>query len=127
MERSRRALALMLAFAGCTVAAIVLAGSRPASAPGVLPWAVQVVGYGCGIAAGVLLLVQGSGQPRVRRVGAVLMPALVALLLLDAFSHGADPEGADIGAGLLRLLLLVVIAVATVVLARVSLVGRRAR
>jgi hypothetical protein len=116
VDRLRLALGLLLAFVACTGAAILIGGVRPASDPGVLPWLVQVVGYLCGVAGGVLVLA-GTASPA-RRVGVLLMPALVALVLLDAATMATDSGGANIGAGFVRLVLLVVIAVATVRLAR---------
>ena len=128
MDRLRLALALLFAFIACTGVAIFLSGLRPAGDPGVAPWAVQVVGYLCGIAAGVLLLAPaGNSDARDRRTGGLLTAALVALVLLDAATTATDSGGADIGAGLARLVLLVVIAVGTVRVARAVAAERRPR
>ena len=128
MDRLRLALALLLAFIACTGVAILLSGLRPVGDPGMAPWAVQVVGYLCGLAAAVLLLTP-SGRPDApdRRIGLLLLPALLALVLLDALTAATDTGGANIGAGFARLVLLVVIAVATVRVARAVAAERRPR
>jgi hypothetical protein len=126
VDRLSLALALLLAFVACTGAAILISGVRPAAEPGVLPWLVQVVGYLSGLAAGVLVPAHGGGgRSPVRAVGLLLMPALVALVLLDGLAMAADSGGADIGVGFVRLGLLVVIAAVTVRLARAVAAARR--
>ena len=112
MDRRRIALGLLLGFAACTGAAIVLSGTRSGTGQGTAPWLIQVLGYGFAIAAGVLLLARPTdGSPgRDRRVGAVVVAAIVALIVLDAVAV----EGPNIGAGLGRLVLLALVAGAAV-------------
>ncbi|MGY1590603.1 hypothetical protein ACI79D_01370 [Geodermatophilus sp. SYSU D00708] len=111
MERLRLALPLLGLFVALTVLATVFSGSRPATEPGVLPWALQIAGYLGAIAGGVLLLtVPGPGVHR--RAGLVVLGAVVVLALLDAWTQ--DDLGADIGGGLVRLVCLVAVVVATV-------------
>jgi hypothetical protein len=119
---------LLLAFVVCTGVAIFVSGMRPAGDPGVAPWAVQVVGYVCGLVAAVLLLATGRGADAPeRRMGLLLLPALLALVLLDALTAATDSGGANIGAGFVRLVLLVVIAVGTVRVARAVAAESRQR
>jgi hypothetical protein len=130
VDRRRGALVLLLAFVACTGVSILLSGLRPATDPALVPWLVQVVGHLCGLAGGVLLLAPREGDPaaaRDRRIGAVVMPALVALVLIDALALSNDSAGGNIGAGLVRLVLLVVIGVATDRLARDVAAARRRR
>jgi peptidoglycan/LPS O-acetylase OafA/YrhL len=112
MGRRRTALSLLLAFAACTTVAIVVSGIRSGTDQGIAPWMFQVIGYLCAIAAGVLLLarsVDGSdGQER--RIGAVVIGAIVTLILVDALAE----EGPNIGAGFARLVLLVLVTGAAV-------------
>ena len=130
MERPRLALVLLLAFIACTGAAILMGAARPASDPGLLPWVVQGIGYLCAVAGGVLLLAPASTD-RVgaegRRLGVVLLPTVAALVLVDAVTATTDSGGANIGAGLVRLLLLVVIGVLTARLAVTVAAERRTR
>ena len=130
MERPRLAQVLLLAFIACTGAAILVGAARPADDPGTVPWAVQVAGYLCAIAGGVLLLAP-AGTGRVdtdgRRLGVVLLPTVIALVLLDALPAATDSGGANIGAGFVRLLLLVVIGVLTARLAVALAAERRTR
>jgi hypothetical protein len=112
MDRRRTALVLLLLFVLCTGVAIVLSGSRPAPAQGLAPALVQFVGYALALVAGVLLITApDEGAPR--RIGAVVLGAVVVLVLLDLLAA----DGPDIGAGLVELVALVVIMVATVRLA----------
>jgi hypothetical protein len=118
MERHRRALVLMLLFVLCTGIAIVLSGSRPASDQGSAPWVAQAVGYLSALAGGVLLLTPRVGRSADdRATGSMVVGAAVVLALVDAVTVAADSSGADIGAGLVRVVGLVVIMVATVRLA----------
>ena len=130
MERSRRALVLLLAFIACTGAAILAGAGRPADDPGMVPWVVQGAGYCCAIAAGVLLLAPaGTGRVETdgRRLGVVLVPTVLALVLLDAVTSVTGSGGADIGAGLVRLVLLVGIGMLTARLAVAVAAERRIR
>lgn len=126
MDRLRVALRLMLAFAACTGAAILLAGTRPAAGPGLLPWLVQAAGYLCGLGAGLLVLASRAGGPAGARPGALLLPAVLALVALDVVVATTSTGGAVIGAGLLRIALLVAIGWATLQIARTLAEGRRA-
>ena len=123
MDRRRASLVLLLLFVLCTGIAIVVSGSRPGLEPGLAPALVQFVGYACGLVGAVLLLASATepdaGAPR--RIGGVVLGALVVLVLLDLL--GTD--GTNIGAGFVRLVALVVIMVATIRLALgVSAAGR---
>lgn len=128
MDRLRVALRLMLVFAVCIGAAILLAGTRPASDPGLLPWLVQAAGYLCGLAAGLLVLgSRGDGDDAAGvRPGALLLPAVLALVVLDVVVATTSSGGAVVGAGLLRIALFVAIGWATLRIARTLAEGRRA-
>jgi peptidoglycan/LPS O-acetylase OafA/YrhL len=122
MDRRRPALVALLAFAGCTLVAVLVSGSRPHLDQGDAPWAFQLAGYLCALVAGVLLLApDAGGTPADRRTGLVVVAAVVVLALIDALTAAADEGGANIGAGLVRLVTLVVVAVMTV---RLALDGR---
>jgi hypothetical protein len=125
MDRRRSSLVLLLVFVLCTGVAIVISGSRPGLEQGLAPALVQVVGYACGLVGAVLLISSATeaevGSPR--RTGGVVLAALVVLVLLDLL--GAD--GTNIGAGFVRLVLLVVIMVATIRLALGVAAAGRAR
>ena len=129
MDRRGRALVALLVFIVLTGASIVVSGSRPHLDQGAAPLVLQVVGYLSALAAGVLLLVpargaDGGGDDR--RLGLVVLLAVVALALIDAVTFAADSGGADIGAGLLRLICLVAVGVATARLAIAAAAARRA-
>lgn len=115
MDRRRTALVLLLLFALCSGVAIVLSGSRPGSEQGLAPALVQFAGYALALAAAVLLLASPEESPvgSPRRVGGVVLGSLLVLVVLDLVTA----DGPDIGAGLVQLLALVVIVVATVRLA----------
>ena len=108
MDRRRMSLVLLLLFVACTGVAIVISGSRPGPQQGVAPAVAQVAGYLCALVAAGLLLASVS----TRAIGAWVLGALAVLVVLDLFVMD------DIGGGLARLAGLVVIAVATVRLAR---------
>ena len=130
MHRPRRALVLLLAFIACTGAAILAGAGRPADDPGVVPWVLQVVAYLCAIAAGVLLRTStGAGRVETegRRLGAVLLPVVLALVLLDMVTAASAGGGANIGAGLARMVLLVVVGMLTARLAVTAAAERRTR
>ena len=124
MDRRAPAVVALLIFVACTGVAIVISGLRPANDPGVLPFAVQVVGYAFAAVAGLLLV---ASRPEDRRPGAVVLGALVVLVLLDVFAFADTSDGANIGAGLVRLVGLLVLAVQTVKLARAVAVSRQER
>jgi hypothetical protein len=120
MDRRVPALGALLLFVLLTGVSIAVSGSRPHLEQGTAPWLLQVIADLCGIAGGVLLLApaQGAdGEPSTRRLGFVVMGATVVLVLVDAMTLLDDGAGANIGAGLVRLLCLVVIGVATARLA----------
>jgi hypothetical protein len=123
VDRRRTSLVLLLLFVLCTGVAIVVSGSRPASEPGLAPALVQAVGYGCALVAG-LLLVSGTSEGNARRLGGVVLGALAVLVLLDLLVP--DDGGANIGAGFVTLVALVVIMVATIRLALAAASAGRA-
>ncbi|MGY1771480.1 hypothetical protein [Blastococcus sp. SYSU D00813] len=129
MDRLRVALRLVLVLAACTGAAILLAGTRPASDPGLLPWLVQAAGHLCGLVAGLLVLgSRADGEAAAgARPGALLLPAVLALVLLDVVVATTSSGGAVVGAGLLRIVLFVAIGWAALQIARTLAEGRRAR
>jgi len=122
VDRRRAALYGLVAFAVATAAAIAISGSRSAGEQGVAPWLVQGVGYLCAVLAAVELLLPASHPSGAdRKLGGVVLVAVGALVLLDAFA-GAGP---DVGAGFLRLVCLVVIvAVAARLLTTTPAAGR---
>lgn len=122
MDRRRAALYGLIAFAVATAAAIAISGARPGGEQGVAPWLVQGVGYVCAVLAAVELLLPADHPVGAdRKLGGVVLLAVAALVLLDGFA-GAGP---DIGAGVLRLVCLVVIvAVAARLLATTLASGR---
>ena len=117
-DRRRTALALLFLFVLCTGVALVVGGNRPALEQGLAPSLVQSVGYLGGLAAGLLLVTTPHEGPR--RLGGVVLGAVVVLVLLDLVAAG----GPDIGAGLLRLVGLAVIMVAMIRLALAVAAGR---
>ncbi|TQN41016.1 hypothetical protein FHU33_0368 [Blastococcus colisei] len=129
VDRRRRALVLLLLFVVLTGVSIAVSGSRPHLDQGTAPWLLQVVGHLCALAGGVLLLApeEGREDAGVRRLGAVVLAAIVVLGLVDAMTLAADSAGANIGAGLVRLVGLVAIMVATIRLAHGVAASRRTR
>jgi peptidoglycan/LPS O-acetylase OafA/YrhL len=125
MDRRSRALVALMLFVVLTGASIVVSGSRPHLDQGAAPWVLQVIGYLCALAGGVLLM-RGGAQCDAddRRLGLVVVVAVGALALIDAVTVATDSGGADIGAGFLRLICLVAVFVAT---ARVAIATARAR
>jgi len=114
VDRRRPALVLLLLFVGCLGVAIVLSGSRPGLQQGIAPTVAAFVGYLFAFGAAVLLIVPAAAtQQDTRRLGVVILAALVVLVLLDLFAA----DGPNIGAGFVRLVALVVIMVATIRLA----------
>jgi hypothetical protein len=111
-------------FVGLTLVAIVLDGRLPASEESVTGWIAQVLAYLCALTAGVLLLAPPA-DPGTRTPGFVVIGATTALVLLDALTAGQD--GANIGGGLLRVVLLGVLAVVTARLATAVAAARRSR
>ncbi|MFW3172212.1 hypothetical protein [Geodermatophilus sp. CPCC 206100] len=124
MDRRLPLLALVL-FVVLTGASIAVSGSRPGLDQGTLPWLLQVIGHLFALAAGVLLAAHGDGGQR--RTGFVVLAAVVVLALLDAAVLASDEGGANIGAGFVRLLLLLVLCAATARVARDVVAARRPR
>jgi peptidoglycan/LPS O-acetylase OafA/YrhL len=124
VDRRSPAVKALLLFVACTGVAIVISGMRPANDPGVLPFAVQLVGYAFAAVAGLLLV---ASRPEDRRPGVVVLGALAVLVLLDVFAFADSSGGANIGAGFVRLVGLLVIAIQTVQLARGVAGSRRER
>jgi lysylphosphatidylglycerol synthetase-like protein (DUF2156 family) len=124
MDRRRAALYALVGFALATAVAIVISGSRPHTAQGVAPWVVQGIGYACALVAALELLLPAPHPAGAdRKLGGVILAALAALVLLDVFARS---DGANIGAGFLRLVCLVVIvAVAARLLSSTRATGRR--
>jgi cell division protein FtsW (lipid II flippase) len=125
MDWRRTSLVLLLLFVLCTGISIVVSGSRPGLQQGLTPGLVQFAGYAFALVAGVLLVSSTAesaiGGPR--RIGGVVLGALVVLVLLDLLVA----EGPDIGTGFVRLIGLVLIMVATIRLAIGVAVAGRAR
>jgi peptidoglycan/LPS O-acetylase OafA/YrhL len=128
VDRRRTSLVLLLLFVLCTGISIVVSGSRPHLDQGTAPWLFQVIGYLFALAGAVLLIAPADGQDdgATRRLGFVVLGALVVLALLDAVEL-ADGDGANIGAGGVRVVGLVVIMVATIRLAQGVAAAGRAR
>ena len=122
MDRRAPALGALLLFVVLTGVSIALSGSRPALDQGTAPWLVQLAGYLAAVAGGVLLTTSGEAG---RRLGGVVVGATIAMLLLDAASLAADGGGATIGAGLVRLVCLLVIGMVTARLAVTVAADRR--
>jgi hypothetical protein len=119
--RRSSALVALVGFLALTVVAIGVGGSRPGLQQGTAPTVVQFLGYGCALAGAVLLLIRpGAGGDR--RAGGVVLGALAVLVALEL---AIDGGGANIGAGFLRLVCLVVVVVLTVRLARTVTAERR--
>ena len=122
----------MLAFVACTAAAVGVSGARPATGQGIAPLIVQGIGYAFVLVAVALLLAPAGSATdcpvaaRVEgRVGGVLLGALALLVLLDVLTY--SEAGAIIGAGLARLVVLVVIVGASARLGAVGAVASRSR
>jgi hypothetical protein len=118
VSRSRAAVACLLAFVACTASAIVVSGGRPGTGQGIAPLALQGAGYLCVLVAALLLLAprgtdRDASSRGNRRIGGVLLGSVALLVALDVVTL-SDGPGANIGAGLARLVLLVVIVGATV-------------
>ena len=112
MDRRERALAALMLFVVLTGVAIVVSGARPASAQGTAPGVVQLLAYLCAVVGGVVLVT--ASDQRGRRLGGLVLAAAVVMLLVDGLAMLADEEGANIGAGLARLVCLLLIGGATV-------------
>jgi hypothetical protein len=118
MKRRRSALLALLAFVVLTLISVVVSGSRPQLQQGDAPWVLQVLGYLGAVAAGVLLLMpDAGGVPTDRRAGLIVLGGVVVLAVVEAWTLATDSGGADIGAGGVRLVALIALAVVTVRLA----------
>ena len=126
MDRRRFALYALVAFAVATAVAIVISGSRPHTAQGVAPMVAQGIGYGCALLAALDLLAPAAHPAGAdAKLGGAVLASVVVLVLLDVFAF-AGSGGANIGAGFLRLVCLVVIvAVAGRLTATTVAPGRR--
>ena len=122
MDRRRTSLLLLFVFIGCTGAAILIGGGRPAGVQGPAPYLVQAVGSLCALVAAGLLWIDGA-----ERAAAVVGGAVVLLSVLDGIAWADSGGGADIGAGLLRLVCLLLIGTATARLAVETARSRRPR
>lgn len=120
MDRRAPALVALMLFVVLTGASVLVGAARPATDPGTLPWLLQLAAYLSAATAGALLLRQGADD---RRIGGVVLGALAVLVLLDLLTAGQD--GANIGAGLGRLVGLLVIGMATARLAVTVAAARR--
>ena len=125
MDRRHTALVLLLLLVGCLGVAIVLSGSRPGLQQGIAPTVAAFAGYLFALGAAVLLIAPAAeSQQDTRRLGVVILAALVVLVLLDLLAA----DGPNIGAGFVQLIGEVVILVATVRLALgVAAADRRVR
>jgi len=124
VDRRHTALVLLLLFVGCLGVAIVLSGSRPGLQQGIAPTVAAFAGYLFALGAAVLLIAPAAeSQQDTRRLGVVILAALVVLVLLDLLAA----DGPNIGAGFVQLIGEVVILVATVRLALGVAADRRVR
>lgn len=127
MDRRRAALYALVGFAVATAVAIVISGSRPGDGQGIAPLVVQVVGYVFALVAAIELLAPAPRPAGAdRKLGGAILAALAVLVLLDVVALAAD-GGANIGAGFLRLVCLVVIVAVAARLLTTSLASSRRR
>lgn len=133
MDRRRLALVALVAFAVATAVASAMGGARPASAQGIAPFVVQVVGYCFAVVGGLALFLPTGGTVGTvgadRKLGGAVLAAVAVLTVLDVEAFAGAAAGADLGAGFLRLIcLVVVVAVAgRLVATTVTAAGRRRR
>ena len=112
MDRRAPALAALMLFVVLTGVAIAVSGARPASAQGTAPWLVQMLAYLCAVVGGAVLV--SASDLRGVRIGGLVLAAAVVMLLVDGLTMLSEEEGANIGAGLARLVCLLLIGGATV-------------
>ena len=124
MDRRAPALAALMLFVVLTGVAIAVSGARPASAQGTAPWLVQMLAYLCAVAGGAVLM--SASDQRGLRLGGLVLAAAVVMLLVDGLAMLSEEEGANIGAGLARLVCLLLIGGATVRVALDVAAARRA-
>ena len=125
MHRREPALAALMLFVVLTGVAIAISGARPASAQGAAPLLVQVLAYLCAVAGGAVLV--SASDQRGLRLGGLVLAAAVVMLLVDGLTALSEEEGANIGAGLARVVCLLLIGGATVRVALDVTEARRAR
>jgi len=125
MDRREPALAALMFFVVLTGVAIAVSGARPASAQGTAPWLIQMLAY-LGAVAGGAVLVSASDQ-RGLRLGGIVLAAAVVMLLVDGLTMLSEEEEASIGAGLARVVCLLLIGGATVRVALDVAAARAAR
>ncbi|MBJ7451809.1 MAG: hypothetical protein JHC71_06950 [Blastococcus sp.] len=125
MDRRAPALAGLMLFVVLTGLAIAVGGARPASAQGAAPWLIQMLAYLCAVAGGAVLV--SAPDQRGLRIGGLVLAAAVVMLLVDGLTMLSEEEGANIGAGLARVVCLLLIGGATVRVALDVSAARRAR
>ena len=125
MDRRAPALACLMLFVVLTGVAIAVGGSRPASAQGAAPWLIQMLAYLSAVAGGAVLV--SAPDQRGLRIGGLVLAAAVVMLLVDGLTILSEEEGANIGAGLARVVCLLLIGGATVRVALDVAAGRAAR
>jgi len=123
MDRRAPALAGLMLFVVLTGVAIAVSGARPASAQGTAPWLIQMLAYLCAVAGGAVLV--SASDQRALRIGGLVLAAAVVMLLVDGLTFLSE-EGVNIGAGLARLVCLLLIGGATVRVALDVAEARRA-
>ena len=124
MDRRGPALACLMLFVVLTGVSIAVSGSRPALGQGTAPWLIQMLAYLCAVAGGVVLM--SDSHQRGLRLGGLVLTAAVVMLLVDGLTMLSEEEGANIGAGLARLVCLLIIGGVTVRLALDVAAARRA-
>jgi hypothetical protein len=124
MDRRGPALAALMLFVVLTGVAVAVSGARPASAQGAAPWLVQMVAYLCAVAGGAVLV--SASDQRGLRLGGLVLVAAVVMLLVDGLTILSEEEGANIGAGLARVVCLLLIGGVTVRVALDAAEARRA-
>jgi hypothetical protein len=124
MDRREPALAALMLFVVLTGVAIAVSGARPASAQGTAPWLIQMLAYLCAVAGGAVLV--SASDQRGLRLGGLVLAAAVVMVLVDGLTMLSEEEGANIGAGLARLVCLLLIGGATVRVALDVAAARRA-
>jgi hypothetical protein len=124
MDRRAPALAALMFFVLLTGVAIAVSGARPASSQGAAPWLIQTLAYLCAVAGGAVLV--SASDQRGRRLGGLVLVAAVVMLLVDGLTVLSEADGANIGAGLARVVCLLLIGGVTVRVALDVAESRRA-
>ena len=126
MDRRPAALVSLSLCLLLTLDPIVLSGSRHGPAQGAAPAVLQVAGYVCALVGAVLLLAAPRAAGGDRMTGGVVLAVVVLLVALEVVTWATDTGGgANIGAGLVRLVGLVVLVAMTVRLASAVVERRR--